>query len=57
MFFHNLNPARFTIPKMNKKPTLPADEMLSKLSTFTKIKVATAVIIKPSGCFQRLAKK
>ena len=46
---HNMKPAKGII--------LFAVDMLSKLSTFTKIKVAIAVIIKPTGCCQSLARK
>ena len=45
------------MPKMSKKPTLPAVDILSSFSTFTKINVATAVINKPIGWFQSFAKK
>ena len=51
VFCASLNPARFTIAKINKNPTLPAVEMLSNCRVFTGMRVATAVINSPTGWF------
>ena len=45
--FDNRKPTRFTTPKISKKPTLPAVEMLSNSNTITKNNVLERLTIPP----------